>query len=416
MANPTYKQSDLSAAIWDSKIEQNASSQLDLQGIMNYAVREVIKDLDLRSTKRLAAVIDIFDDIYDVSCPSDMKSQKFIDLIPQVNRASNFETILTTAEEFDRRKSFDKSLIAFNDHDGLRKLRVAVIVNSQKTIISSLDTLTSGGGTWTALGDATNVRVDNQNYVEGSGSLLWDIGAGATGTAGIQNTALTASDITNYLLQGSVFAYVYVQTATHLSSFTLKIGSDSSNYYSMSVTQTNEGNSFSTGWNLLRFDLSGATKTGTPVATSTTYASLATISSPAITSSVNWRFDALIIENGVLNNVLYYSKYGWQDASTNAWKENSSVGGDYLNADTEEFNLFALRGKMESDRRLRDWNAYTIDKQAYGEAKASYLDMYYSEAKPLTSTTYDTEAGLNYNTDLDSITSIQEQGSVPPLT
>jgi hypothetical protein len=41
MPNPTYKQSDLSAAIWDSKIEQNASSQIDQQNVMNSAVRDV---------------------------------------------------------------------------------------------------------------------------------------------------------------------------------------------------------------------------------------------------------------------------------------------------------------------------------------------------------------------------------------
>src|SRR4051794_36084098 len=126
MANPTYTRTNLIASIWDSKIEQNASSQIDQESVINYAVREVIKDLDLRSTKRLSSVIDIFHDVYDVTCPADIKTQKIIDLVPQVNRASNFETTLTSPEEFDRRKSFDKSLVAFNDHDGLRKLRVAV--------------------------------------------------------------------------------------------------------------------------------------------------------------------------------------------------------------------------------------------------------------------------------------------------
>ena len=70
-------------------------------------------------------------------------------------------------------------------------------------------------------------------------------------------------------------------------------------------------------------------------------------------------------------------------------EREASAAGDYLNVDTEEFNLIVLRGKMESDRRLRDWNAYTIDKGMYGEAKNSYLDMYPSEAKLLTQTYYD---------------------------
>ena len=202
-----YTQTSLLAAIYDSKIEANAASQIDQQGVANFAVRQVLMDLDLRSAKRLAPAVDVFDDVYDVSCPTDLKSIKIIDLVPQVNRSSNFEVNLVSAEEFDRRKSFEKGLVAFNDHDGLRKLRIAVTVDSKKITAISLDTLTSGGGTWIASGDAQNLRVDTQNYVEGVGSLLWDIGAGATGVAGIKNTALNAFDITSYLLQGSVFAW-----------------------------------------------------------------------------------------------------------------------------------------------------------------------------------------------------------------
>lgn len=413
---PTYRQSDLINAIWDTKIEQNAASQIDQQGVVNFAVREVIRKMDLRSTKRIGAIIDLFTDIYDTTCPPDLKGQKIIDLIPQVRRSPNFEVELVPAEEFDRRKTFEKHLVAFNDHDMLRKLRVAVLVNSQKITISPLDNLTSGGGTWTAVGDATNLRADTQNFLEGNGSILWDIGAGATGSAGIKNTALNTFDISNYLLQGSVFLWTYIQSASGITNFTLQLGSDSSDYYQVQVTATNEGNAFSVGWNLLRFDLANATKSGTPVSTSCTYASLVMNSSPAITNSVNWRFDGLMIMNGALNNVAYYSKYGWQDSATGAWKENSTTSTDFLNVDTEEFNLIALRGKIESDRRLRDWNAHAVDTAAFTDAAAEYLDQYPSEAKLLTQTYYDTSASLGVNNDLDTIVQTEEEGFEQPLT
>lgn len=413
---PTYRQSDLISAIWDSKIEQNAASQVDQQGIVNFAVREVMRQLDLRSTKRIGAIVDLFTDIYDMTCPPDLKGQKIIDLVPQVRRSPNFDVQLVPAEEFDRRKSFEKHLVAFNDHDMLRKLRVAILVDSKKFTISPLDSLTSGGGTWTAVGDATNLRPDTQNYLEGTGSILWDIGAGATGAAGIQNTGLNTFDISNYLLQGSVFLWAYIQSASGIPNFTLQLGSNSSNYYQVQVTATNEGNAFSVGWNLLRFDLANATTSGSPVSTACTFASLVMHSSPAIATSPNWRFDGLVIENGMLNNVLYYSKYGWQDGSTGAWKENSTTSTDFLNVDTEEFNLIALRGKMESDRRLRDWNALTEDKASFNDAVAEYLDQYPSEAKLLTQTYYDTAASLGVNADLDTIVQTEEEGFEQPLT
>ena len=340
-----YRRTDLIAAIWDSIIEQNAATQLDQVGVCNFAMRQVLRDLDLRSTKRLAPAVDVFDDIYDASCPADMKGIKIIDLVPQVNRSSNFEIELVPAEEFDRRKAFEKNLVAFNDHDALRKLRVAVVVDSERFTASSLDSLTAGGGTWGASGDATNVRVDNQNFVEGNGSLLWDIGAGGTGKAGIKNSTLTAFDITNYLLQGSIFAFVYIETITALTSFSIEIGSSSSNFYKITVTQTNEANTFTTGWNLLRFDFVNEVTTGTPVATAINFINLYA-NSATITNSLAWRFDGIIIENGVLNQVLYYSKYGWQDGTTGTWKETSTAANDYVNADTEEFDLIVLRGKM----------------------------------------------------------------------
>jgi hypothetical protein len=411
-----YTQSALAAAIWDSKIEQNAASQLDTVGVMNFAVREVLRDLDIRSSKRLSPVVDLFDDVYDTTCPPDIKGQKIIDVVPQVNRSSDFEVVLTTAEEFDRRKTFDKTLVAFNDHDLLRKLRVALLVNSQQFTVSDLDTTTSGGGTWIPYDDGQNIRPDTQNYVEGNASLLWDIGAGGTGHGGIQNVGLNAFDLTPYILAGSLFAWVYIQQTTNLTSFTVNIGSGTSNYYTFTVTQTNEGNAFSIGWNLLRFDFVNATTVGSPTITATTYLAIYENSSPAITASPMWRFDGIIVELGVLNQILYYTKYLWLDSSTQAYKENSTAGGDYLVCDTEEFNLFALRGKMESDRRLRDWNAYTIDQEMYNSAKASYLEGYFSEAKSLTQTYYDLEATLNYNTDVDSIVEPQEEGQAPPLT
>jgi len=398
----TYSRTELKNAIWDTVIEKNAATQLDVNSVMNYGVREVIKDVDLRTTKRLSSVINVFNKIYDYTCPSDIKGIKIIDLVPQVNRSPSSEIELVPAEEFDRRKTFEQIIVAFNDHDTLRKLRASVVVDSDQVTISNLDTTASGGGLWTGYGDGQNVRADTANYVEGVGSLLWDIGSGGGTTAGIVNSTMNIFDITNYLLQGSFFLYVYIQSTTNLTNFKLRVGSSSANYYEMTVTVTNEGNAFSAGWNLLRFDLVNRTTTGTPNNAACNYVAMFMTKNAAKISEVNYRFDGLILCNGFLNQVLYYSKYGWQTVA-GAYLENSTADTDLLNADTEEFNLIALRCKMESDRRLRDWNAYAIDKNDYLESKAHYLEMYPSEAKLLTQTYYDLQSTTGLNVDLNEI-------------
>ena len=55
--------------------------------VANNAVQEVLSDIDLRSTKRRTALSpNLFDDIYQYTCPSDLKEDKLVDLKPQLNR------------------------------------------------------------------------------------------------------------------------------------------------------------------------------------------------------------------------------------------------------------------------------------------------------------------------------------------
>ena len=193
----SYKQSDLQNEIADSKKRATAITTVDMTVLMNKAVRYVLNDLDLRTTKRqVASSPNLFEDIYDYSWPADGKDLGFIDIEPQINRSKDNEWILTTPEEFDRKKSFEKNLVAIKDRDGIRKLRVSadIFINPLNNIqmdISTLDTLTSGGGTWSLYGDAINVVSDSDNFVKGAGSIKFDIsGAGGT-TAGIQNLSIS---------------------------------------------------------------------------------------------------------------------------------------------------------------------------------------------------------------------------------
>lgn len=87
----------------------------------------------------------------------------------------------------------------------------------------------------------------------------------------------------------------------------------------------------------------------------------------------------MTIHSGQYNNVLYYSKYPWQ---TNAavWIENSTVDTDYLNADTEELQVFVEKCKIELYRDLKDYDQMKIAEQKYEQAKNNYKLNYPSEA------------------------------------
>lgn len=391
----SYSQTNLRDAIWDPLVDDNISNILTVQNIMNESVREVIGEIDLRSAKRrVASSPKIFSEEFDYVCPQDMKTLKIIDIIPQImkQRTKFSRWTLVSQEEFDARKYIDKYLCAFSDNDLIRRLRAAgpVGLDLFNQTIDPLSGLTLNGS-WSASGDAQNIRVDNINYVEVPASLEFDIGTGGTGAASIKNTTLSVFDLTNFITQGSVFVWIYIPSSSILGQITnveLKIGQDTSNYWYQTVTTDNAQNAFAVGWNLLRFDLASSTQTGSPVVTSCQYVELIINSSAAITSVNNWRFNWLSAQVGRFHDLLYYSKYGWQ-SSSGTWKENSTTTTDLVVADTDEFELIVLKGQMKAAKRIKDYDWYKTAQGEYQTKMKAYTMSYPSEALLLTQNMYD---------------------------
>jgi len=360
---------------------------------LNRAVRFVVGDIDLRSTKRrVAAAPNLFNDVYDYTCPTDMKGTALIDIAPQVSRSEDSDVRLTSEEEFDRLKTIDLMMVAFSDRDFTRKLRISMDIDDDELLISELDSLTSGGGTWEAFGDGTNLTADLDNFVKGNGSINWDISAAGGTTAGIKNADLESSDISDFLSAGSAFVWAYITSTTNLTNYILRLGSSETVYHSKTVTTTHEGTAFVAGWNLLRFDLQSLTDTGTPDDEDITYAALYMTKAAGKVSETDYRFDWLILKRGKIHNVLYYSKYGWQSIA-GTWIENSTALTDLLNVDTEEYELIAIKAAEYAAQELSDWNDVKYFQNEYSNPqgtgkKDQYILKWPSEAKVLITTYY----------------------------
>ena len=138
----------------------------------------------------------------------------------------------------------------------------------------------------------------------------------------------------------------------------------------MTVTTTNEGAAFQVGWNLLRFDFSGKSTTGTVTPTAVDYVALYMTKETGKNDN-GYRFDILTLHTGEIYDVLYYSKYYWQ-SSAGTYLENSTADTDYLNCDTDEFELFVSKGKVEVARELRDWDALPVAEADYRQIRDDY--------------------------------------------
>jgi len=340
----------------NSALKNKTGMLTDYDDSINRVVRNVISEVKLRSQKRKSRLApNLFSDIYTYSAPVDLDEQAISGISPQVDREGWSDWGLVTVEEFDIKKSVSDRLVAVDDHDDIKKLLISKDINDNTMSISSLDSITSGGGTWEVVGGATNLVADSSDYIKGSGCLVYDIDATSTTTAGIRNTGLDVFDFTEYQ-SSSIFHWVYIQNTTGITSYTLKVGSSTANYYTKTVTSTNEGTSFVTGWNLLRFDMANATVVGTPVLTTFNYVEIYMNKLTSKVSETGYRADYLEAKIGKIYDLYYYSDYGWQNSS-GTWIEESTDDSDILNASNGEYELFIQKGveiigpDVEEDKR-----------------------------------------------------------------
>ena len=346
------------------------SSQGDF---VNKVVREVNNKVAIRSARRKQTLSpDLFPGIFQYACPTDLRSNRIIDIPAQAKNQDEDGTWgLVPIEQFNNREI--PGNVAFDDYNGVRVMMLSSRTSATQIVISELDDLNSGGGTWTAFGDAENLVADSDNYIKGAGSIKWGIDASGGTTAGIENSDINEFDITDYLHgHSAVFVWVDIASTTNLTNFILRLGNDSSNYYPMTTTTRHDGTAFQAGWNLLRFDLTSLTATGTVTDTAIDYSAIYMTKAAGKVSETNYRFDWMMLSRGVIHDVLYYSKYGWQNSSA-TYLENSTAADDLLVADTEEYDIFVAKGVHLGRQYIKsDPNDIVEAKREYEEAVQMY--------------------------------------------
>jgi hypothetical protein len=383
---PNYTRTNLSTEI--TALATGSFTSTDFATIANRAVKDVLLDIDLRSAKRTSILSpNLFDEIFEYTCPTDMKGNKIIDIQPQINRSRQSYWKLTTAEEFDRYKEEDpteKNLVAFGDDSMVRKLLISRYIDDHESSIDSFNSV----GDWEAFGDGTNLTKDSDNFVKGNASLNWDINSDGNTTAGISNASLTAFDVSDYLMTGSIFVWVYISSTTNLTNFIIRIGSSAAAYYSITITTDNSGNSFAAGWNLLRFDFTDKVETGTVDDDACTYVALYMTKDALKVDETDYRFDTLVMKRGQHYKVVYYSKYGWV-SSTGTYLENSTEDTDLLIVDTEEYAIVIEKTLQLMEEHLKNFNEAERHEKRYLNKLLKYQLDNPSEAMILMQTYYD---------------------------
>ena len=384
----------------DSGLYNNVTSTTSIRTIINRGVRKAVSDIDFRSTIRKSSLSpNLFSNIYQYSLPTDLKADRIIDVLPQINRNRHMSWDYVTTEEFDRYKAegsefsdedfnvlgdYPRNLLAISNDDMVRKLLLSMEVSDTGYTIDSLNSVED----WIGFGDGENLIADSDNYVKGNASINFDINDDGGTTAGIENSNLPTFDLTDYLSTGSAFVWTYISDTTNITNYILRLGSDSSNYYYITVTTTNEGVSFENGWNLLRFDMNSKTETGSVDDDNCSYCALYMTKDAGKTDETDYRFNNLIIQKGVHFSTKYYSKYPWI-TNLSVRIENSTADTDYLMADSDEEDILVEACKIELFRDLKDYDQMKLAQAEYIKLKDNYLLRNPSQALLLTSRYWD---------------------------
>lgn len=387
----------------DSNIERD---------LINEAVRVAMSEVDFRGNIREVVLTpNLMDKQYDYALPNDVKADKIIDLRPQnTDSRGEFETYnITTPEEFDRRKKVEKGIATILNDDLTRILRVSADIEDVTVRISQMED--TAWGTWDT--DAVNdsdVKVDNDDYIEGNGSIRFqtDTTDSTDSTVGIQNDSITQFDISPYLARASAFVDAKLTTYdTGIHQVSLRLGSDSSNYYQISDSNQNDCSAFVTGWNKIRWDFQNKTTVGSPVDTAIDYAALfwsrdTTTVALLHLNDTDWGFDNLILKRGKYYLLSYYTRYLWQDTAFGL-SENSSNDTHALMVQNDELEVIMNKAAELASGFLRDYEDVKYYQGEYEKSKQRYLMNHPSQAEVLTTTYY--EFGSNqsqprsFNTD-----------------
>lgn len=342
----------------------NLNKVQGLSQLSNRAARQLLLDLDPIETERIAlTTTPIYNQIWDYACPSDLKGNRIIDIAPQYYRTSADLLTQTFQQPFDISKNYLGG--GFPDFTLQFNTAVKTIRINDTTLPAqiSIDTCAQTNG-WTAGGSASNIRIDNVNYVANGGSLKFDLAASPV-TGFIFNNEPAQLDLTSELNQASFFFYVYLPSVTGLTSFELRWGSSSTNYYSRTMTVTNEGNAFAVGWNLLRADWLGATVVGSPVVSAINYVYVGVTTTGVAFTGIN--IDAIVCIMGLYRAVRYYSNCLFRNAITGAFQQTTTDPSDLINLDVESYNLYQNLLAFYATQQIQGLDATFFDSNFFGQ-------------------------------------------------
>lgn len=242
------------------------SNVTNLNGSIERAARTLIQKAGIPEAIGRTS-ITLYNGVDTYTAPTTIFGTGLIDARPSGQRRSMMDYVYKDfVADFDRTKSGVSNgyMVSFEFDKGTGLIRIVQSIATPKV---TLDTMTSLTG-WTASGSASTPVLDYSDYYQVNASMRYTL-SGAS--SGYLSKTISSLNLTQYQGVGVIFLAIETPSSTNLTSLDIRLGSDSNNYYSLSVTSGFLGAWTSGKWTLIAFDLAQASTTGTPTITAMTY-------------------------------------------------------------------------------------------------------------------------------------------------
>lgn len=270
----------------------------DLNGTLERAAANMITRCYIPEASGIQN-ISLYSGVTDYPIYENIYEADLIDIRPQgISRPIWDFTVKTNQATFDRTKGYysNGTRAAFQYNQGTPIIRINTNNTTPQVLLDAMNSTTG----WTVAGTASSLAQDTSSYWESPASLRFNVTVG-TGTL---TKTINQADISSYQGVGVAFLAVYIPDVSLLTSISLKLGSSSTDYYSVTSTTGFTGAWTSDNWLLVPFDFATATPTGTPDWAEVDYAEVSVIASGTQT---NFHVGQLFIAQPCPYQILYQS-------------------------------------------------------------------------------------------------------------
>lgn len=202
----------------------------------------------------------IFDGVTDYIPPDTIFGGSVTDFRPIGQPRTYLDDVYKMyVKDFDISKGYfyDGVHLTFDPNNGQPIMRVESARAVARIIIDGMND-TSG---WTAGGNASNLAKDTTVYYNQPAALRFTLAA--AGSAGyIERTLANTLDLTDYEGVGSVFLAVDSPSASAITSWSIRLGSSPTSYFTVTNTEGFTGPFVADDYQIIQFDLANAIETG----------------------------------------------------------------------------------------------------------------------------------------------------------